>query len=115
MPSETRKIVFSNNELITAINRHNQVSKNKLPKGMITTCKPLSQPGVAVRLEMLDQESGESTTVDLSPEVIGAALVRYCIAHKIPIPRHATKSVTAEGDDIALTLQVGGGEVVEKR
>ncbi len=53
MPSEFRRVMFTNNELIEAIHDYNEISRDKLPPGVILTCTPVSQAEVAVRLELV--------------------------------------------------------------
>ena len=43
MPSEFRRIMFTNNELIEAIHDYNEVSRDKLPPGIILTRTPVSE------------------------------------------------------------------------
>jgi len=43
MPSEFRRVMFTNNELIEAIHDFNEVSRNKPPPGIILTCSPVSE------------------------------------------------------------------------
>ena len=42
MPSEFRRIMFTNNELIETIHDCNEVSRDKLPPGIILTRTPVS-------------------------------------------------------------------------
>ncbi len=108
MPSEFRRIMFTNNELIEAIHDYNMISPDKLPPGVILTCTPVSETEVAVRLEMVDQRSDETHVVELSPAMLGAALLRYCMKHRIPMPKAATKSIQMHGDEISLNLEIEG-------
>ncbi len=108
MPSEFRRIMFTNNELIEAIHDYNGISQDKLPPGIILTCTPVSEADVAVRLEMVDQRSDATHVVELSPEVLGAALLRYCMKHRIPMPKSATKSIQIHGDEISLNVEIKG-------
>jgi hypothetical protein len=108
MPSEYRQLLFSNNELIEALYEFNQVARTKLPPGMILSCTPVKEDKVAVRLQMMDQASGETQVVPLSSELVAAALLGYCIRHRIPIPRNAAKSIQVHGDQISLDLRVKG-------
>ncbi len=73
MPAETRRVIFTRNELIDAIYDYNQVAQKKLPPGMIVSCVPVSEARVAVRLELFDQKSDTTETVEFSPEVTAAA------------------------------------------
>ncbi len=108
MPSEFRRIMFTNNELIEAIHDYNGISQDKLPPGTILTCTPISEADVAVRLEMVDQRSDETHAVELSPEVLGAALLRYCMKHRIPMPKSATKSIQRHGNKVSLNVEIKG-------
>ncbi len=108
MPSEFRRIMFTNNELIEAIHDYNEIAQDKLPSGIILTCTPVSEAEVAVRLEMVDQRSDETHVVELSPAMLGAALLRYCMKHRIPMSKAATKSIQMHGDEISLNLEIEG-------
>ena len=108
MPSEFRRVMFTNNELIEAIHDYNEISQDKLPPGIILTCTSVSQAEVAVRLELVDQRSDETHVVELSPEVLGAALLRYCMKHRIPIPKSTTKSIQIHGDEVSLNVEIEG-------
>ncbi len=107
MPSEFRQIQFSNNELIEALYEHSQVAETKLPQGMIVSCKPVVEAKVAVRLELVDQASGETQVTSLPPELVAAALLRYCIKQRIPMPRDAAKSIQIHGDEVSLNMRIG--------
>ncbi len=108
MPSEFRRIMFTNNELIEAIHDYNEISQYKLPPGIILTCTPVAEAEVAVRLELVDQRSDGTHVVELSPEVLGAALLRYCMKHRIPMPKAATKSIQIHGNEISLNVEIKG-------
>ena len=108
MPAETRRVIFTKNELIEAIYDYNQIAEKKLPPGMVVSCVPVSEARVAVRLELFDQKSGATEVVEFSPEVTAAALLRYCIRNRIPIPKNATKSIQVLGEEIALII---GGKI----
>lgn len=108
MPSESRQVLFSNNEVIEALYEHNQVSETKLPQGIIVSCTPVAEVKVAVRLELVDQASGETQVASLSPELVGAALLRYCIKRHIPMPKNAAKSIKIHGDQVSLNVHIEG-------
>lgn len=108
MPAETRRVIFTKNELIEAIYDYNQVAQKKLPPGMVVSCVPVSEARVALRLELYDQKNDATEVVEFSPEVTAAALLRYCIRNRIPIPKNATKSIQVLGEDIALAIRMPG-------
>ena len=80
----------------------------KLPPGRGGPCGTGSEARGAVRLESFDQNSDASEVVELSPEVVAAALLRYCIRNRIPIPKNASKSIQVHGEDIALAIRMRG-------
>ncbi len=108
MRSEFRRIMFTNNELIEAIHDYNEISRDKLPPGIVPTCTPVSRAEVAVRLEPVDQRGDETHVVELSPEVLGAALLRYGMKHRIPMPKSVTKSIQIHGDEVSLNVEIKG-------
>jgi hypothetical protein len=106
MPSEMRRVIFRSDELVAAISEYNMGSGGKLPFGTVIACKPIDGPEVVVRLDILEQRSGETRTVDLTAEIVGAALLRYCMKHRIPIPRIAEKSIQVHGDTLSLNISI---------
>lgn len=106
MPSEFRRVMFTNNELIEAIHDYNKISPDKLPPGIILICTPVSEADVAVRLELVDQRSDEMHVAELSPAVLGAALLRYCMKHRMP--KSATKSIQIHDNEISLNIEIEG-------
>jgi hypothetical protein len=38
--------------------------------------------------------------------VLGAALLRYCMRHRIPMPKSATKSIQIHGDEVSLNIEI---------
>ncbi len=108
MPAEFRQILFTNNELIEALYEYNQVAQTKLPQGIIVSCTPVAEAKVAVRLELVDQKSGETQVASLAPELVAAALLRSCMKQHIPMPKGAAKSIQVHGDDISLNVRIEG-------
>ncbi len=108
MPSEYRQVLFSNNELIQALYEYNQVAQIKMPPGTILSCTPVAEDKVAVRLQLVDQASGETRVASFSPELVAAALLHYCFKHRIPMPHSAAKSIEMHGDEISLNMRIEG-------
>ena len=108
MPAEFRQFLLSNNELIAARCEYNQVAQTKLPQGIIVSCTPVAAAKVVVRLERVDQASGETQITSLSPGLVAAALLRYCIERRIPTPRSAAKSIQIHGDEVSLNVRIEG-------
>ena len=81
-------------------------------------CEIFSDPEIGIRLEIEHRDEGKPGkndvakhhTITLEPAFIGAALVRYCIDLKIPLPRTAGKSLQVIGDRLALNLTIKASE-----
>lgn len=114
MPTEFRRIVFSNEELLDALQAARDMAGGKLPAGRIVGCILSAEPSLTARLtvapdgcgpgEPIGTESG--VTVDLDPEFVGAALLLHCRRNKIPIPRNSEKSLQVVGDSLALRISL---------
>jgi hypothetical protein len=106
MPTETRRIIFKEVELLQAILDYNKIAREKLPVGNIMSCKILCDDSIEVRLEIYEIRSDKRCEVTLDAATIGAALLRFCIDNKIPLPRKARKRLQVLGDSIALDLSM---------
>ena len=108
MPSEYRQILFSNRELIDALYEYDRAARTKLLQGDILSCTPVGEDKEAVRLQLMDSVSGEAQVASLSSELVAAVLLRYCIKHRIPIPKNAAKSIQIHDDQISLDVRIKG-------
>lgn len=91
MPTETRQLIFSDEELIAALTSHNRMAVDKLFIGRIVSCE--MQPGdqLRVRLTIRHETMNNDYDMTFGTDVIGAALIRYCLEINIPLPRRAQK------------------------
>ncbi len=105
MPSEFRQILFSNKELIDALYEYDRAAQTKLLQGDILSCTPVQEDKVAVRLQLMDMVGGEAKVASLTSEMVAAVLLRYCIKHRIPIPKNADKSIQVHDDQISLDVR----------
>ncbi len=111
MPTEIRKLIFSRDELAEAIanhrNGHDNGSKHgDLPSGAIMFCRVHQDTQLRVTVKVLPDGETNIRTVQLEPEFVGAALMQYCIERKIPMPKGASKSLEAMGENIAMNLSI---------
>lgn len=115
MPTEIRRLVFSNNELVEALHAYSQTSDEKIPEGDVRTCKAVDEKTIAVRLEIENRHTQETYQVNLRHEFVGAALLGFCFDKGIPVPRESEKSLQISGDNIALTIvrKAGSRRLVE--
>jgi len=106
MPSELRRIVFSESEIIEALDRFAKATRHAMPAGKITACRIDSKSALSATLTVQHMAEGSTHTVRFDNASIAAALIRYCIEKKIPIPRASEKSVEAQGPGVALILNL---------
>ena len=107
MPTETRRLVFTSDELKEALTRYSQTGTQALPRGQVVGCDLKGERGVQAVVAVSDPGSGEVRKVDLDATQLGACLIKFCLDNKIPLPRDGTKSLQVVGDDIALRITRG--------
>lgn len=107
MPIEIRKIAFSPAELTEALDHFAKATHHAMPPGKITACEVDSKSALSVMVTVQHMAEGSTHAVPFDNSSVAAALIRYCIERKIPVPKAATKSVEAEGPSVALILTLG--------
>jgi hypothetical protein len=101
MIEEQRRLTFSMDELATAvlsylINSKKMGERDKLGRIVVNEGADVSVSATVVA------QTGESSLVELGAQVLGAVLIAHCIKRKIPLPKRAAKSITRNGDRVAL-------------
>ena len=104
MPSEMRRLVFSNHEVSRAITEHHMIAGRKMPSGTVMSCDTMSERGVVVRLKLIEHGSDELLTYELSTEEVAACLLRFCKSRRIPLPKDAVKTIQVRGDSVTLNI-----------
>jgi hypothetical protein len=104
MPTELRQLIFSRDELAEAIANYNGAATNGVPAGRIMFCKVTQNSGIFVTVKIVPEGETEVHTVHLDKNTVGAALMKYCLDKNIPMPKKASKTLQAIGDNIAMSL-----------
>ena len=112
MPTEIRKVVFSEEEIVKAILSQNHHSRRKLPPGDIVKIKANGGSEPNLELTVFDPEAEKPKTINLGAPYLAAAMLRFCFENKIPIPRHADKSVEILGSSVALSISINANSTV---
>jgi|SRR5258707_9985606 hypothetical protein len=105
VPAELRLLTFSSNEVMIAIRDHRRRTRNPLPKGTVAGFEMRSDNGIYADMAIAD-DSGKKTTVRINDEALAAALIFFCIDHKIPMPVKATKTLGLIEGDLRLTIRI---------
>jgi hypothetical protein len=105
MISEWRRLTFSMDELAIAVMTHLQgagkiTEKDRLGKIAI---KDPKIPTVSVTVQRGPDGAAE---LELNPETLGAVMVAHCIRKKVPLPRHARKSIAVGKDGLVLIVEL---------
>jgi hypothetical protein len=105
MPTEFRRIVFSNAEFQEAIVTYPGEGKTALGTGSVRSVRFADEKRERLVVGMHDALNADPQERTLATPFVAAALLRYCITKHIPIQRSAQKSLTVSGDNIALDLR----------
>ncbi len=107
MPREDRMIIFNYEELFDAF--RNLCESKEMPfllEGRITEIKHPSGDNARYVFDVEDESGSSSKTEEYSRDLIAAALMMRCRAHKIPLPKTAKKSVLFDNNAQEITLRV---------
>ncbi len=105
MPSEVRRLIFSQREIIEALEAHGGHGEGGTLSGTLSIgVDEQGQPQVVARASSSEVDSARETKLDAT--VVGAALVKYCLDRGIPIPKNASRSLGLHNDKLALFIRV---------
>lgn len=104
MPHETRLIVFNAKEVTEALLDFAIRQGRKIPgkDGAQANYTQEKDGSVKSRLEYGQKEQ----TAEFTDVETASALIAYCIAHGIPLPRRGQKSVYLRYDELALHVRI---------
>ncbi len=116
MPTELRKIIFSQRDLIEAFEKrpHNLPGNTEtVPPGAVRGVHVFQKfgGGVKVLLDIEDEVEGRLKRFNLNAEFISEVLLHYCGKLNIPVARGADKYLEVIGDNLALSQKIRAQEV----
>ena len=116
MPTELRKIIFSQRELLEAFEqRPDNLPGNSeaVPPGAVRGVHVFQKfgGGVKVLLDIEDAKEGRLKRFNLNAEFISEILLHYCAGLNIPVARSAEKSLEVIGDNLALSQKIRAQEI----
>ncbi len=104
MPSESRTIIFSRQEVIDALVMYARARRMAVPRGVVRGFEVTGDAEFIITLEIFDDREGRTDAMIFTFDEAGAAMIRYCIATKIPLPRDGVKSLQYQSGAISLHL-----------
>lgn len=104
MPTESRSIVFSPQEIVTAVADFHDKRKLPIPKGKVVGLAFSAPPDIEGTFHILADGAEAPANFVLNSTTLAAALVFYCINRGIPLPVLATKQLRRKGDNLELVV-----------
>lgn len=106
MPSELRKITFTESEVLGALFNHWLHAGTPRPRGEIVRVSVQAGDDDAI-LSVFHQTRSDDHPREwrVSRPEVAAAIIRYCLQKPIPLPRFARKTVEPQPNGIALLLE----------
>jgi hypothetical protein len=105
MPTEFRRIVFTNAELRAALDGHRGEGIPALPGGTVLAVRFGDETRDRLVVSIGEGGLPSRQEADVPTNAVAAALMKYCIAQRIPMPRRAQKAIVISGDNLALDLR----------
>ena len=107
MPTEMREIAFREREFFSAVRDYRLRRGEPLPAGSVVGIEFEEDDDDLTATIQIGRDKGrEVVSVALPTESIAAALIFFCINHKIPLPAHAAKTIKKQGRSVALVINI---------
>lgn len=108
MPTEDRRILFSNEEVYKAL--YALCSQKQLPKpvpGHITAITQDAEDTAKLFIQIENPQNSSKSRVEYSRDFMAAALLLFCRGLGIPIAKAAQKSVLIKDGQVTLRIVIG--------
>jgi len=110
MVKEMRKIIFSRDELVSALDTYKRSDFDFLPAGKIVKCELKAGAPVIVGIETAFADTIKATEFSLEAPRLLEPMIRFCIENNIVLPRNSRKSSLVGDGQAALFIQIGTNE-----
>lgn len=103
---ELRKIVFSREEVLSAVYDYCIRQHKPMPRAAVKHIEITTTSELMVRLIFDVPESDEDSTVQVGSADIAVAIIRLCSRIGVPLPRAARKALQRDGDGLAMIINL---------
>ena len=110
MPTEIRRLSFSEDDVQAALVNYALRSNMKMPRSGIENLRVHKEDGISVTLHFAPNEDGDARDVKFSEAHLAAAIILFCRVQEIPVPRDARKVLSHDKNTVSMTMQVHYGE-----
>lgn len=105
MPNEVRRLIFSDEELAQALLSSTSPARAKIAThGYLGTIRVHAEPAPSVEM-LVETPSGERVEIVIDETMLGAAVIRFCIDHGVPLPVKSEKSLRVVQGRLALEIK----------
>jgi hypothetical protein len=104
MPTELRRIVFTNSELHEALDANLAHGTAKFPSASLDSVRFVDDR--ENEIVVTTSVGGDTVETVLGTARVAAALIKFCMATGVRLPRAAKKSISLSGDNLALDLRI---------
>lgn len=131
MPSEVRRLVFSNNELSAALAHYGKMYDIHFPDGKIikvTLAQEDSGGGernwgdfsaqynvedgnANLIITFFNESNFEHKMFSVTSDFVSGALIQHCLDNNVPIPRRSRKKLDVTGFNACLDITIDGDEI----
>jgi len=106
VPQELRKIVFNNEELMSAAYDYCLRTDVRIPQVPIDEIIIGEADNAVLTLKFATVDASDQKEFALSRDQVGAALIKYCSANNIPMARMAKKILKVDKGEISLMVSI---------
>jgi len=108
--TEYRKLVFPESDLIEAITAHDSMSLKLFASRDVVKIEVTESPDIRISAKLRGKD-GQDEPIQLENSYVVAAMVRYCVENKIPLPRRGEKLLELDEGRLALSICMDGSSV----
>jgi hypothetical protein len=105
MAKEMRRVLLSEAEFETALKRFVK-ARDQMFHGATLLDSGIKKADPLEVEVVVRTQSGQEQFLTLGPTHLAAAVIRFCMDNRIPLPRNAEKSVKAVSGGIALDMHI---------
>lgn len=106
MPRERREIIFSLEEVESAVRSYARVTPRFLPVVEQIACSHDAAGRLTIAVRAAYGATVQEMKIEARPRDTAALLVRFCLENNIMLPRAGRKSVVAREDGLALLIEI---------
>lgn len=104
--TEIRHLIFSRDTLLDAILYGERAADGWLSRAAVHGISVRGGESIAVVVTAEREGHRKLSEVTFGPAQVAAAMIRYCRALRIPLPRGSQKSIEVQGDNVCLKITV---------